>query len=173
VWSPVEATPAAAVQHTLTSSARAAGACGGGARAGPFTVLPQSAQPHQAAVPAGQPDEDEAAEPVGAAAAGGSSAALGSSGSTAVTHLAPPGLRRSLEHSTKAFPLAFGLFETFLGARFPYPALHQVLAPAHCTLLLKPSLGDCMWLVKGSRCMGQSGAHLCATSPAVCCSLKL
>ena len=96
--------------------------------AGPFTVLPQSVQPQ--AAQAGQVDEDEAGEP---AEAGASGAAPGGSGSTAVTHLAPPGLRGSLEHTTKAFPLAFGLFETFLGAKFPYPALHQVL-PASCLI---------------------------------------
>ena len=98
-------------------------------------MQPQPAQ-------AGQADEDEGGDPAEAAAAGGA-ASVGSS-STAITHLAPPGLRRFLEHSTKAFPLAFSLFETFLGAKFPYPSLHQVLC--HIPPLSSLFSGKHSWL---------------------------
>ena len=89
--------------------------------AGPFTVLPDSARPHQRGA---AQEDDEGVEP--AEQQEPDLAAGGGGGSTLVTHLAPPGLRRSLEHSTKAFHLALGLFESFLGAKFPFPSLHQV-----------------------------------------------
>lgn len=44
---------------------------------------------------------------------------------TTVTHFAPEKLRPDLEHTTSVFPLAFTLFETFLGSRFPLRQFHQ------------------------------------------------
>ncbi len=45
---------------------------------------------------------------------------------TVITHFAPEKLRPQLEHATKIFPLAFNLFEDFLGAQFPLRSCHQV-----------------------------------------------
>jgi len=46
-----------------------------------------------------------------------------------VTHLGPPAQRAELAHSAAFLPPALGLFETFLGCRFPFPAFHQARAP--------------------------------------------
>ena len=81
---------------------------------GPFTVVPGS--------PASQNGRD------GGAAAGGAEARAGAGG-TLVTHLGPPGLRAELAHGARFAPLAFDLFETFLGCPFPFPAFHAVSVP--------------------------------------------
>ncbi len=79
---------------------------------GPFSVLPGQAR----AAPASPQQGEEGGEVQPTPAP------------TIVTHFAPEHLRPQLEHATKVFPLAFHLFETFLGAHFPYRAVHQVQA---------------------------------------------
>lgn len=79
--------------------------------AGPFAVFPGQARLAAGSLPlpeAGSDGQQPAAAPM------------------LVTHFAPEKLRPQLEHVTKVFPLAFNLFETFLGAHFPFSTFHQV-----------------------------------------------
>jgi hypothetical protein len=85
---------------------------------GPFTVLPEPGQPR--ALSGSHGHEDALASPDYNHDAHANRAT--------VTHFAPQQLRPELEHSTKVFPLAFSLFETFLGSKFPYEHFHQVSA---------------------------------------------
>jgi hypothetical protein len=80
--------------------------------AGPFAVLPGQARLAAGSLP--QPETGSNAQHPAAAAP------------TLVTHFAPEKLRPQLEHTAKVFPLAFNLFETFLGAHFPFRTFHQV-----------------------------------------------
>ncbi|CAL8462796.1 g2329 [Coccomyxa elongata] len=96
---------------------------------GPFSVLPGQAR----AAPASPQQGEEGGEVQPTPAP------------TIVTHFAPEHLRPQLEHATKVFPLAFNLFETFLGAHFPYRAFHQVFVPAEgCGVEVAVSAGMCI-----------------------------
>lgn len=88
-------------------------------RTGPFSVLPGQARAAPASPQQGEGDSEVQPTPA----------------PTIVTHFAPEQLRPQLEHATKVFPLAFNLFETFLGAHFPYCAFHQVQAALRPLLL--------------------------------------
>lgn len=78
---------------------------------GPFTVVPGA--------PASRNGRD----------GGGGAEARAGAGGTLVTHLGPPQLAAELAHGARFAPLAFDLFETFLGCSFPFPAFHAVSVP--------------------------------------------
>ena len=81
---------------------------------GPFAVVPGA--------PACRNGRD------GGGGVGGAEARAGAGG-TLVTHLGPPELAAELAHGARFAPLAFDLFETFLGCSFPFPAFHAVSVP--------------------------------------------
>lgn len=97
-------------------------------------------------------------------------------GGTLVTHLGPAGQRAELAHSASFFPLAFGLYETFLGCSFPFPAFHQ--ARAATRLPLQPlAPAATVWLDAQCYCMpetrttpGPCSVDSQGTSTYKCCS---
>ncbi|KAK9825158.1 hypothetical protein WJX81_006717 [Elliptochloris bilobata] len=65
---------------------------------------------------------------------GGEGGATAGAGGTTVTHLGPPALASELAHGAAFLPLAFGLYETFLGCSFPFSAFHAVFVPSGAAL---------------------------------------
>lgn len=74
--------------------------------------------------------------------------AFGKSDST-ITHFAPPDAKGLADHTLKTLGLAFNMYETYLGCKFPYKALQTVshhltqlllgLLPSFQCLLLLPA----------------------------------
>eukprot|EP00884_Botryococcus_braunii_P001118 jgi/Botrbrau1/11006/Bobra.101_1s0004.1 len=46
-----------------------------------------------------------------------------------ITHFGPPGDEARMQNTLAFMPLAFGLYEGFLGSRYPYASFHQVFVP--------------------------------------------
>jgi len=47
-------------------------------------------------------------------------------GDSTITHFAPPETKLAVDHTLKTLGLAFNMYETFLGCKFPYKALQTV-----------------------------------------------
>ncbi|KAL0049504.1 hypothetical protein WJX82_003747 [Trebouxia sp. C0006] len=50
-------------------------------------------------------------------------------GDSTITHFAPPESKLAADHTLKTLGLAFNMYETFLGCKFPYKALQTVVLP--------------------------------------------
>ncbi|DBA90183.1 TPA: hypothetical protein ACH3X1_003489 [Trebouxia sp. C0004] len=50
-------------------------------------------------------------------------------GDSTITHFAPPETKLAADHTLKTLGLAFNMYETFLGCKFPYKALQTVVLP--------------------------------------------
>ena len=55
-------------------------------------------------------------------------------GDSTITHFAPPDAKGIVDHTLKTLGLAFNMFETYLGCKFPYKALQTVNPPLHAYL---------------------------------------
>ena len=54
----------------------------------------------------------------------------GNAGEAVITHFGPREQLSELKFSSQFVPLAFGTFESLLGAKFPYKALQQAVLPS-------------------------------------------
>ena len=54
-----------------------------------------------------------------------------SKGESTITHFAPPESKAVAEHTLKTLGLAFNMFETYLGCKFPYKTLQTVRKRQH------------------------------------------
>ncbi|KAL0042600.1 hypothetical protein WJX79_004833 [Trebouxia sp. C0005] len=50
-------------------------------------------------------------------------------GESTITHFAPPESKLAADHTLKTLGLAFNMYETFLGCKFPYKALQTIVLP--------------------------------------------
>lgn len=58
-------------------------------------------------------------------------------GESTITHFAPPESKLAADHTLKTLGLAFNMYETFLGCKFPYKALQTVSCSS---LFTRPSV---------------------------------
>ena len=55
-------------------------------------------------------------------------------GDSTITHFAPPDAKGIVDHTLKTLGLAFNMYETYLGCKFPYKALQTVSLLLHACL---------------------------------------
>ena len=59
-------------------------------------------------------------------------------GDSTITHVAPPESKGIADHTLKTLGLAFNMYETYLGCKFPYKALQTVSCTLNPPLALSP-----------------------------------